>query len=1049
MASRQTYYAESLSESTVTSATYQDKVSLTFTPDPNTDYILFWSTDVIEISTAVSVFSRLYNSTDAVVLSEQNQENRTTSGSPYRFSGGIAKFSAGASPVSTTFKIQYHDSDGASTAKIRNARLLAVRVDALDAYAESLSDQAVTSNTYVDGASLTFTPATTGDYLVFATCDFNHASTADEMYIRLLDPDGTTNYCELQHINRDTANYNPYVAMVKKNLTNSSKTFKLQIHRTSANTITIKNQRLYAMRLDAGFTNSYYAEDRTRATTTSTTFQDDNSLTQSTNAADHLIFNCAGLDGTLNSESQQCQFLEGATVIQGPFEARVNTSATYSYYYPQFVAYKATLTAASHTWKRQFKTITGSATAGINEDATSVLELSPSTIITSLAATEDNDSSSGSSQIKLSNTLAISEENDSGSSSAAVRINNSVNATEDDDSSAGTIKDILTTSLATTEQDDAIAGLSALKVQCTCNATEENDSSVISLAVKLSDSAAISEENDSAAITSKVLITTYLGRVKLPTDVSGLVAWYDAQDIATITKDASNNVSQWNDKSGNNNHVSTSTSTRKPKYLYSGINGLPSLQGKPDGTNTSFLTVTDNSSLACSELTIFVVAQRNTDTGARETFVNKYVTTAGQREWWVFVETNDSSAFTLSKDGTSIGLGGANAGAITTGSPLLILDSYNNTSKLMISSYTLGGTTFTSSTTYTGGSIFNGTGDMAIFGRDNGASPPLEGIVGYIGEVIIFNTDISAADKLALSEYLDQKWNLGFNPAYSVIEDDDTAVGSIKKVSTGSTGATEQDDSTSSAALIKLSASLAVNENDDTAIITNAIKINNSTNTTEQDDGLSGNATGVNSAHCTLAATEQDDSLTGASVVKITSILNATEENDNLSAALKIKDSASSSPQEENDNSAITGKLLIRTSSANTEAEDYSFIGGFVRIAANSNSLEGNDNCSIAANVKLAANTNISEEGDNSVIQAKVKINNLVNLYEEDDSEESQIQQFNDFRTPENTYHYPEQGRRYLIKVQGREYIITTQDRTAAIELEDRNYSVVIQNRLY
>jgi len=75
---RQAYYAESTGESTTTSSTYQDKATLTFTPDANKDYILFWSCDCFEVSTTVSVFTRLYNSTDAVVLSEQNQENRTT-----------------------------------------------------------------------------------------------------------------------------------------------------------------------------------------------------------------------------------------------------------------------------------------------------------------------------------------------------------------------------------------------------------------------------------------------------------------------------------------------------------------------------------------------------------------------------------------------------------------------------------------------------------------------------------------------------------------------------------------------------------------------------------------------------------------------------------------------------------------------------------------------------------------------------------------------------------------------------------------------------------
>lgn len=372
---RDIQYAESLGESTMTGAgtdSYTDKTTLTFTPEANTDYILFWSCDCIALSTADDIYVRLYNSTDAVVLSEQNQENRTTGNTPYRMAHGIAKYSAGSSPASTSFKIQYRNENTAITAKIRNARILAVSKITGDEYAESLGDQAVTSNTYVDGVDLTFTPATGADYLVFASCDWNHGSTADKAFIHILNP-SSTSISEMGQINRDATNYNPYTGMVKETLAASSQTYKIQIHRTSTNTITVRNQRLFAMRLSS-FANVYYAEDRTRATTTSTTYQDDNTLTQTTNAADHLVFNTAGGDGSSNGTSDYLQFLEDGAVMCGPASVRVNVTGTYANYYPSFIAYKVTLTNASHTWKRQFKTDLP-ATAGIDEDATAVLEI--------------------------------------------------------------------------------------------------------------------------------------------------------------------------------------------------------------------------------------------------------------------------------------------------------------------------------------------------------------------------------------------------------------------------------------------------------------------------------------------------------------------------------------------------------------------------------------------------------------------------------------------------------------------------------------------------
>ena len=49
-------------------------------------------------------------------------------------------------------------------------------------------------------------------------------------------------------------------------------------------------------------------------------------------------------------------------------------------------------------------------------------------------------------------------------------------------------------------------------------------------------------------------------------DIEGLTAWFDASDETTITVDDSNNVSQWDDKSENENHASQSTLSRQPMY---------------------------------------------------------------------------------------------------------------------------------------------------------------------------------------------------------------------------------------------------------------------------------------------------------------------------------------------------------------------------------------------------------------------------------------------------------------------------------------------------
>ena len=66
-----------------------------------------------------------------------------------------------------------------------------------------------------------------------------------------------------------------------------------------------------------------------------------------------------------------------------------------------------------------------------------------------------------------------------------------------------------------------------------------------------------------------------------PASFSTLKLWLDASDSSTITH-SSNAVSQWNDKSGNNNHATQATSSNKPSTNTSSQNGLNVLDFSDD-----------------------------------------------------------------------------------------------------------------------------------------------------------------------------------------------------------------------------------------------------------------------------------------------------------------------------------------------------------------------------------------------------------------------------------------------------------------------------------
>ncbi|MDH3339799.1 MAG: hypothetical protein OEL84_00785 [Nitrosopumilus sp.] len=59
-----------------------------------------------------------------------------------------------------------------------------------------------------------------------------------------------------------------------------------------------------------------------------------------------------------------------------------------------------------------------------------------------------------------------------------------------------------------------------------------------------------------------------------PLDVPNLIGWWDASDAATITKDGSDRVSQWDDKSGQDNHLTNAVSATQPLWVSAAQNGL-------------------------------------------------------------------------------------------------------------------------------------------------------------------------------------------------------------------------------------------------------------------------------------------------------------------------------------------------------------------------------------------------------------------------------------------------------------------------------------------
>jgi hypothetical protein len=71
----------------------------------------------------------------------------------------------------------------------------------------------------------------------------------------------------------------------------------------------------------------------------------------------------------------------------------------------------------------------------------------------------------------------------------------------------------------------------------------------------------------------------------VPTDISGCLVWFDADDASTISE-AAGSVSQWDDKSGNGYHLKQATGSRQPRTGIETLNSKNMIYGA-DGQDMS------------------------------------------------------------------------------------------------------------------------------------------------------------------------------------------------------------------------------------------------------------------------------------------------------------------------------------------------------------------------------------------------------------------------------------------------------------------------------
>jgi hypothetical protein len=338
--------SESLSAVNESAGTYTDALSTTFLGSQlqaNKTYLGIWTAQVTSTSTA-SASAQLLIAGVSQEVQNPNLAKVTTPIDQLCY-GHIFQFQPGASPANTAFEVQFKR--GASgTATMSNTRLSLLKLGADDFYSESLTRVTTTSTTLTTGASITFTPATAGDYIIICTFDTDHA-VGGPVGVALTD--GTTSTGEVTNHGANSNNTEKVPGMLILQLTGVSgaKTVNLQYRSVASSTSGLQNMRFCALRKDR-YANVYTTALGADNTGTETTYTDALSQTFTPAAADHLLVGAWNENGSVSGDSVFSLLDDGGTTTEELIcDPNSGTSANYGKF--GFAHRIATYAASSRT----------------------------------------------------------------------------------------------------------------------------------------------------------------------------------------------------------------------------------------------------------------------------------------------------------------------------------------------------------------------------------------------------------------------------------------------------------------------------------------------------------------------------------------------------------------------------------------------------------------------------------------------------------------------------------------------------------------------------
>lgn len=339
------YYNSSNVGSSTTDVAYTDKVILNFTPSSAGNYLVIASAELRGSSNAYNV--RVQMTIDGIVYASPMWEPDDVNMWESFFTSKVIYFDRSSHAI----RVQYSSENVAQTVTIRNARIMALMLSDFEG-SEIEGEQAVSSGTYVDVVSNTFTSTTAGIYLILATAEVTAASTTYSFSTRL-EIDGIAQD-EMVTEGEAVTDYEVFAAHNVTALSAASHTIKIQANRETTGTMFIRRARITAVRL-TDYYEYHNSGSEQSSSTSSTTWVDKTILTFTpSSVGDYLVVATAKINLATSLAGYQPAInftLDGSQI--GFWQAGLSDST-------DFLTFAAlmnvSLSAVSHTFKIAYRT---------------------------------------------------------------------------------------------------------------------------------------------------------------------------------------------------------------------------------------------------------------------------------------------------------------------------------------------------------------------------------------------------------------------------------------------------------------------------------------------------------------------------------------------------------------------------------------------------------------------------------------------------------------------------------------------------------------------